>query len=430
MVRRSFFFGTLLHLLSVHFLYSQNLEYAKSIVQTLASDEYAGRGYVEGGLQKSADFIAKEFKTLGIEPVSESGFYQKFQMQVNTFPSAMEIRIDGRKLKAGEDYIVSPSSMGLRGSYSVIQVKRSDLIFKADLLKVVKKAYGAVLLIDMIGAEKESKDETESINKHIELLKYAEDIDLKALILRSEDKLTWSVAMFQSPRLIVEVRKQLSVSKRSEIFFDIESNFIDSFECKNVAGLIKGTEKPDSIIAFTAHYDHLGKMGAGVVFPGANDNASGIALLLSLAKHYSVHKPKYTLLFIALAGEEAGLLGAKAFVADPPVELEAIRFLINFDLAGTGDEGVKVVNGSVYKGEFDRLKLLNNQYGLLPEVRSRSEACISDHCMFYRQSVPSFYIYTQGGIQAYHDIYDKYETLPFTEFEDYLSLMTLFTDNF
>ena len=131
-------------------------------------------------------------------------------------------------------------------------------------------------------------------------------------------------------------------------------------------------------------------------------------------------------MFIAFGGEEIGLLGSKYFTENPVLTLSKIKFLLNFDLAGTGDEGIKVVNGTEFPKEFNLLKSINKQHDLLKDVFSRGSACNSDHCYFYKKGVPSFFIYTLGGIKAYHDIYDKYETLPFTFFEEYSKLTHLF----
>ena len=182
------------------------------------------------------------------------------------------------------------------------------------------------------------------------------------------------------------------------------------------------------MIVVLAHYDHLGKMGRDTYFPGANDNASGVAMILNLAKYYSANKPEYTMVFVALGAEELGLLGAKAFTDNPPVDLKKIKFLVNFDLAGTGDEGIKVVNGSVFRNKFDLLTRINDEKKLLPKVDIRGPACNSDHCLFYQKGVPCFYIYTLGGIQAYHDVSDKSDTLPLTEFVDFCSLIIEFFD--
>jgi len=214
----------------------------------------------------------------------------------------------------------------------------------------------------------------------------------------------------------------------SEIDLIIECKFIKNYTTQNITGIIKGSSVPDSFIVVIAHYDHLGQMGAATYFPGANDNASGVAMILNLASYYAKNPPKYSMVFIALSGEELGILGAKEFTENPLIRLDRIKFLINFDLAGTGEEGIRVVNGSIYKDKFDLLVKLNNEYQLLPKVDIRGAACNSDHCYFYQKGVLCFYIYTQGGIKAYHDIYDKPETLPLTEFVDYCKLMVKFFD--
>ena len=192
-------------------------------------------------------------------------------------------------------------------------------------------------------------------------------------------------------------------------------------------GYVEG-KNSDSTIVFIAHYDHLGMLGPDATFNGANDNASGTAMLLSLAKNYSENKPNYNTVFIAFGAEELGLIGSKYFTENPLFPLSEIKFLMNFDLAGTGDEGIQVVNGSVYRDKFDELVQINDELDLLSNVKIRGTACNSDHCMFDQQDVPGFYIYTLGGIQAYHDVYDRPETLPLTEFEEYFKLIIEFID--
>ena len=128
---------------------------------------------------------------------------------------------------------------------------------------------------------------------------------------------------------------------------------------------------PDSFIVLTGHYDHLGHMGKDTYFPGANDNASGISMLLNLAKHYSEFKGenKYSILFIAFGAEEAGLIGSKYFVNHPIFPLTNIKFLINMDLMGTGEEGLMVVNGKVFEKEFNLLNDINKKHNFFPKIK-------------------------------------------------------------
>src|SRR5690606_5806211 len=99
----------------------------------------------------------------------------------------------------------------------------------------------------------------------------------------------------------------------------------------NVAGVIRGSEHPDRYIVVTAHYDHEG-VADGVVWNGADDNASGVAALLELARHFIPRPPRHSIVFLALDGEEQGLLGARAFTADPPVPLKAVAINVNLDM--------------------------------------------------------------------------------------------------
>ena len=192
--------------------------------------------------------------------------------------------------------------------------------------------------------------------------------------------------------------------------------------------MVKGTIVPDSFIVITAHYDHLGGLGKDTYFPGANDNASGVALLLNLARYYALHPQKYSISFILFSGEEIGLLGSKYFTENPLLPLNKIRFLINTDLAGTGDDGITVVNATEFPKEFEWMQQLNTDFKLLKAVNARGKAANSDHHFFTEKGVPSFFFYTLGGVSYYHDILDKSETLPLNEHEDLYKLLIKFNE--
>ena len=98
------------------------------------------------------------------------------------------------------------------------------------------------------------------------------------------------------------------------------------------------------------------------------------------------------------------------------------------DILGTGDEGITVVNATLYNREFVKLKAINDTNHYLPLVKPRGKAAISDHHFFTEKGVPCFYMYTLGGIKAYHDTCDRRETLPLTEFDDLFRLIRDFSD--
>ena len=120
------------------------------------------------------------------------------------------------------------------------------------------------------------------------------------------------------------------------------------------------------------------------------------------------------------------MVGSKYFTEHPVFELSKIKFLINLDLLGTGYEGITVVNATEFKTRFDALKQLNTDKKYLPLVKPRGKAQNSDHYWFTEKGVPSFFIYTMGGIKAYHDVYDKPQTLPLTKYKEVFRLLVDF----
>jgi aminopeptidase YwaD len=405
---------------------SQDLAYAKEVVKALCSDEMKGRGYVDGGDRKAAEYISKEFEGCGLKKFGKS-YFQNFTTPVNSFPGKMEVSVNGKALKPGEDFLVDAGSPSITGSFETVQLSADDLLSDDTWTAKVRSAKGKIVVVSSFQKDKYTKEQLKRITDITGYLQYSKENPSRGIVVLTNDKLTWSGATELSglPSFVI---KTSSITQPVEkVSINVENRFIKNHETQNVVGYIEGINK-DSMLVFTAHYDHLGMMGQATMFPGANDNASGVALLLNLVKHYTKNKPKYSTVFIAFAAEEIGLIGAKHFTEKPLFPLSKIKFLVNFDLAGTGDDGIQVVNGKVYQSKFDIITNLNKTGNFLKQVKIRGEACNSDHCMFHVKGVKCFYIYTLGEIQAYHDIYDKAETLPFTEFEDYFKLFTQFVE--
>jgi aminopeptidase YwaD len=360
---------------------AQDIGFAKGIVDTLASPVFWGRGYTKDGMKKAADFLAAKFQSYGLQPMGGKSFLQPFSYPVNTFPGDMEVSINGKELVPGKDFIVSPESKGVKAKGNFEQADSVQFINRANLV-----------------------------------------------IVKLEDKLTWSVAPEAAGYTAILVDKKALEKKPGDFKVNIENKLVENFKASNVCGIVRGTSKPDSIILITAHYDHLGGMGEDTYFPGANDNASGISLLLNLARYYGTHPQPYSIGFICFAGEEAGLIGSKHFTQNPLVPLKQIRFLLNTDLAGTGEEGITVVNASEFPGEFALMNAINDKEHLLSKINARGKAANSDHYFFSEKGVPAFFFYTMGGIKAYHDVFDKAATLPLNEHEDLFKLVVQFND--
>lgn len=401
--------------------FAQDMEYAREMLDLLCSDDMAGRGYVEDGDNAAAFFIEEEFKRHGLL-AWDYNYYQTFTVPVNTFPDEVELAIEGKSLVPGVDFLVASDAPSIRGSYELTYINELPKIAPSGRVIDSTASYkGLVVVADSLIAQLPPPIRTS-------LLKGLKKAGAKGVIRLNDSKLTWSVSKQQAPLAQFIVKKEAwnADAKKAEV--KVKADFKRRHRTQNVISFVEGSQHPDKFIVFTAHYDHLGKMGKDAIFRGANDNASGVTMLLNLAKHFSEdeNQPRFSMAFIAFAGEELGLEGSSFYVQNPIFPLKDIEFLINLDILGTGDEGITVVNGAVHKTKFEALKGINEQKGYLKEVKKRGKAAISDHYPFSEVGVPCFYIYTMGGIKAYHDVYDKPETLPLTEFEGVFRLLTDF----
>jgi Zn-dependent M28 family amino/carboxypeptidase len=115
----------------------------------------------------------------------------------------------------------------------------------------------------------------------------------------------------------------------------------------NVLAVVRGTEVPDRYIVATAHYDHVG-VRSGSIYNGADDNASGTVALLELASWFRAHPPRHSIVIAALDAEETGLRGARAFLEQAPVPIEAIGVNINMDMVGRNDRNELYAVGTRY----------------------------------------------------------------------------------
>ncbi len=360
---------------------AQDTAYARKIINDLTSEKFYGRGYLHNGLGKAASYIEHELKSNGITPLFDGKYMQPFFQTVNTFP-VIEVTLNGKKLIPGWDYIPHPSSGPLKGRYPVYP-----------------------------------KDSVTYASPRGEL------------VFQLRKKLTYSVGNESRNKTIIELDKTRFKELPEKAELELKTKLLNKFKANNVGGMIKGTSS-DSIIIFSAHYDHLGGLGDHTYFPGANDNASGVSMVLNLMQYYKTHPPKYTTVFVFFAGEEAGLLGSLHLSENPPFPLKQVKFMINLDLLGTGDEGIMVVNGAVFEKEFKRLHDLNDAQRLVYGVNKRGKAANSDHYWFSEKGVPAFFIYTLGGVTAYHDVRDISATLPLTDYADVCRLILKFVDGF
>jgi Zn-dependent M28 family amino/carboxypeptidase len=224
----------------------------------------------------------------------------------------------------------------------------------------------------------------------------------------------------------VQVKKESWDSLAQSVEINIKNKLEEAYQTQNVIGFIEG--EIDSFFVFGAHYDHLGRVGKDVYFPGANDNASGVATVLSLAKYYHDNKikPKYSIAFMLFSAEEAGLIGSLYYTKNPLFPLSKIKVMFNLDMVGTGVEGLSVVNGKENPKVSELLQELSDKNNFFDDIRIGKGSANSDHHFFNTSGVPSVFLFTRGGPQYYHDILDRSETLELNKLDELIKMLSLF----
>jgi len=380
-----------LMLVSCFFSFSQNIDVASQTIEDLCSREFAGRGYLDSGDRFAADYIAKKFSSFNLKKFTKN-YQHPVSLSVNTIPKS-DVLIDGKELIPGLDYLISPSANSISGDYLIFYI--SPKILNAPKLvskvkKAIKRGYVPVVPVyDSKNGELEKKIQTLRLiskNKPIIFLK---------------KQLIWSVSTHQSNSTEIWMIDSSFNRSSKQIHMNVVSKFIPTYTTSNVIGYVEGTIIPDSFIILCGHYDHLGRMGEAV-FYGANDNASGIAMLLDLASYFSRNPQKYSIAFVAFGAEEAGLLGSLAYVKQPQIPLNQTKFVFNMDLMGSGHEGATIVNGKIYTEYYEKLNQINTKMKYLPSLKARGKAANSDHYFFSEAGVPSFFIYLMGDYKYYH----------------------------
>lgn len=408
---------------------AQDMNYARSLIDTLAAPGMHGRGYVADGDRIAAQFLSAEFEKLGLRPLAK-GYRQAYTFPMNTLAGKLDATANGKKLEAGSDFQVWAATPDMNGTYEVAALTPEILLDAKKLKKFSSRDYSKkFILIDQKGiTDKKALWLCDS-------LKFYNFLKAPGLIYVSDAKLTGSVMIGFKARnyTVVDLKREALPKKLKNFSLEVESEFVPQHKTSNVMGYVKGLVQADTFLIFTAHYDHLGRMGSEVYYPGANDNASGTAMVTDLARHYSQpgNQPYYSIAFILLSGEEAGLLGAKYCAAYPPVDLKKVKFLVNLDMVGTGSEGITVVNATKFRDEYERMVQLNADNEYILTVKERGESCNSDHCPFYQKGVPAVFIYSLGKeFTEYHNPDDQSGKLPLSEYNDIFRLMRDFMDGF
>ena len=412
-----------LALLAVPAAQAQDLPRFRRIVKQLSSSHFQGRGYARDGVRRAREYVVKEFEKSGVDEIS----VQPFTIDINTFSGNMKMWADGRRLRAGIDFSMREYSPGAKGEYPVYYVDTADFnpdrIF-ADLAK--PEWAGAMVCCDFLFTYKHrevfSRLQTAGECANAGLL-YTWVSPLK-FYKAYGDHVVDKPIVWVTPDAIEGTRK---------VRLDIENAFLEAYETENVIAKVNGT-RHDSCFVFTAHYDHLGNQGRRVFYPGANDNASGVATILTLAQHYAQKQPEYDMYFIAFSGEEAGLLGSTWYAEHPVVPLEQIVYLFNIDMIGDDCPEMYCEVSDAGLARYDRVIVPLSLESWSPFVKlQRGElAANSDHYPFAVRGVPCIFLMNENGsaFPYYHTPNDNLRTVKYDSYVPVFRIVTELVSSF
>lgn len=359
--------------------YAQDSAYVRNIIETLSTEKMFGRGASYKGDSIAADFLAKEMQRLGVLPL-QVNYLQHYSYNCYSLEGDISLKINDVELEPFTQYRVYPSS----------RYARPANLEKASWKKQLKDGTW------VIGVGK---------------------LDTYGPI----------VGDYETNPVCIEVLESVLPKKVKKISANIPLKYCENYRSQNVVGYVPGVI--DSMIVFTAHYDHCGTMGDEIYFPGAHDNASGTAAVLDLAKMTANKKPYYTYVFMLFSGEESGLKGSRYAAENPVVDLSKVILLCNIDMFCGGDEGMMVFNAKsdATKPFFEKLSNLNNESHAALEIIPRDNSANSDHYWFSNYC-PSIFILTKGHpYGGYHEPSDKCKSCGLGHYNDFISLICRMT---
>lgn len=446
-----------------HTISSNNLlEY----VEELSSDKYAGRLSGSPEYLDAARWCAAKFEEFGVLPANKGSYFQYFKNEYSEVKSlGSVVYLNGKE----KTYLEFPDDY-LPGSNSSSGTVEAELVYVGYGITAPELGYddykhvdvkGKIIILES-GIPYAKNDPTMAkwtpYAYHREKFKNAvkhgaagmiyaskianpNTINIDGFIYAHVDTKVVEQIFADAGKDYSAIRAQLKEMKipsfalpaKQKVFIRAETEYFPEAQSCNVVGMIEGTdpELKDEVIIIGGHLDGQGKMG-DVVFSGALDNGSGIADILGAAKALaeSEVKPKRSVLFVLIGGEECGLYGAKHYCNNPLFPIEKTTMMINLDMVGNGT-GFFITGGETHKGLFKHFEQANKNYVhrniRTSEVRMNYGRPRSDASIFEAAGIKTFGLWTQESVYPvyYHHPMDKTNVLTPEIMEDAAKLLYL-----
>ncbi len=422
-------------------------------VGILSSPGFDGRLPGGEGYNKAANFVANKFSELGLKPAGDEKYFQYFNIEYNKIDSPAVFKTivvsDTTTYQLGKDFVLrgftGSNSFSLPVVFCGYGISRPDLnyddytginvknkivmVFKQNPKwkindkdwgtnyprekSIVAKKHGAKgILFVSLPNDKEPQPLIGSV-LHGDGEQPIDFPQLQISIKAADNLLSrtgLTLSDFQTK--IDEKEKPLSTVLMTKAVIEVKADYTKDAKTMNVVGIIEGSDPKlkNEYVVIGAHLDHVGSQ-AGLLFPGANDNASGSAAVLEIAKAFVKGglKPKRSVIFVLFAGEEQGLFGAKHFVDSWKKGYDKITAMLNLDCVGYGDS-IQVGNGKSAPKLWDIANQIDET-----SFRSMVERTWSsggaDAAPFHEKGIPCLYFATTNSYEYLHLPTDKVETL-------------------
>lgn len=424
MLRRTVF--TLLAILIVAPAFSQKLKKADKAVLSnleahikfLSDDKLEGRRAGTAGEKLANDYIVSQFTAIGLQPKGSEGWLQAFDIS------------DGKQINPTTHLLINNYDLKLESEYFPLNISANKSTEAAVSIALAEK--GVPWFLDLKDVIDENKD-----NPHFDLPEA-----IKAKAIKAAEKGASAYIVYNTSGVADNIKfspkertETVSIpvlyvteTARKKYLNDTQANLdiklkVDIGEKKrtghNVAGYLDNGAANTVVIG--AHYDHLGygedgnsmlRTGEKLIHNGADDNASGTAAMIELARLMKASKDKKNnYLFLAFSAEELGLNGSKYFADHPTVDLAKTTYMINMDMVGRLNDSTKVLTVGGYGTSpwwgsyFASAK--SNKYFTLKFDSSGTGP--SDHTSFYRKDIPVLFFFTglHGDYHRPSDDFDK-----------------------
>ena len=422
---------TLLVAMQAVTLVAQDRDRFENIVRTLSSEEFCGRSLAGDGIVKTREYIISNLSP------QAAWQYQEFSFPMNVYDGKLEAYKDGKKMELFKDYIVKEFSPAAKGTYPVYYLP-NDCVTKDKFYNALNREEmaGKFVVIDFdLLRENFFIDTAPDYNLCISYDNYQQTLGklsyVAGVVLTQKGRpVSYKARAHYTLPFPVLVADESFGNDVKEITIDIEATMHPRYNAKNIVAWLPGKNKECSkYTIFVAHMDHLGIFGKGNVMFGANDNASGVAALLTLMEYYAkeANRPEESLLFLFTDGEESNLLGSHFYVKSPLKPLEDCRYVIDLDMVGDNAQSLSYVITPSDEESFKKL-CLKNGFNTLNKIE------FTDYCDFYpfgMKGVPYIYLSVDGvnKDKYYHSPSDNLSTFSSSQYERLFNLVIDFVAN-